>query len=47
MNRVIDPDYCEVRYIQPVIDALAKYGAIDKGFPAAEIISSAAVKPPR
>jgi NitT/TauT family transport system substrate-binding protein len=47
MNRVIDPDYCEVRYIQPVIDALAKYGAIDKGFPAAEIISSAAMKPPR
>ncbi|HXP92395.1 MAG TPA: ABC transporter substrate-binding protein [Candidatus Binatia bacterium] len=47
MNRVVDPEYCEVRYIQPVIDALAKYGAIDKGFPAGEIISSAALKPPR
>lgn len=47
MNRVVDPEYCEVRYIQPVIDALAKYGAIDKGFPAQEIISSAALRPRR
>lgn len=47
MNRFVDPEYCDVRLVQPVIDALAKYGAIDKGFPAAEIISSAALKPPR
>jgi len=47
MNRAIDPEYAEVRNVQPVIDAMAKYGAIDKGFPADEIISSAALKPPR
>jgi NitT/TauT family transport system substrate-binding protein len=46
-NRVIDPEYCDVRLVQPVIDALAKYGAIDQSFPAADIISSAALKPPR
>ena len=46
-NRAIDPEYCEARYIQPVINALAKYGTIDKPFPASEIISSAALKPPR
>lgn len=44
-NRVVDPEYCDVRYIQPVIDALAKYGTIDQGFPASEIISSAALRP--
>lgn len=47
MNRVIDPEYCDVRMIQPVIDAMAKYGGIPNGFPAPEIISSAALKPPR
>jgi len=47
MNRAIDPEYAEVRNVQPVIDAMAKYGAIDKGFPADEIISAAALKPPR
>jgi len=47
MNREVDPEYCDVRLIQPVIDALAKYGGIDAGFPAADIISSAALKPPR
>jgi NitT/TauT family transport system substrate-binding protein len=47
MNREVDPEYCDVRLIQPVIDALAKYGGIDQGFPATDIISSAALKPPR
>jgi NitT/TauT family transport system substrate-binding protein len=47
MNREVDPEYCDVRLIQPVIDALAKFGGIDQGFPASEIISSAALKPPR
>jgi NitT/TauT family transport system substrate-binding protein len=47
MNRVIDPEYCDVRMVQPVIDAMARYGGIDKPFPAADIISSAALKPPR
>jgi NitT/TauT family transport system substrate-binding protein len=47
MNREVDPEYCDPRLIQPVIDALTKYGGIDQGFPAAEIISSAALRPPR
>jgi NitT/TauT family transport system substrate-binding protein len=46
-NRMVDPEYVEVRNIQPVIDVLAKYGQLDKAFPAEEIISSAALKPPR
>lgn len=47
MNRATDPEYVDVRNIQPVIDAMAKYGAVDKAFPADELISSAALKPPR
>jgi len=47
MQRVIDPEYLEPRNIQPVIDAFAKYGMIDRAFPAQEIISSAALKAPR
>lgn len=47
MNRAIDPEYSDVRIIQPVIDALAKYGVIDKTFPAEELISSAALKAPQ
>jgi NitT/TauT family transport system substrate-binding protein len=47
MNREVDPEYCDPRLIQPVINALAKYGGIDQAFPAAEIISTAALKPPR
>lgn len=31
--------------VQPVIDVLAKYGLLDKPFPAEEIISIAAIKP--
>jgi ABC-type nitrate/sulfonate/bicarbonate transport system substrate-binding protein len=41
MNRATDPEYVDVHNIQPVIDAMAKYGAIDKGFPADELISLA------
>lgn len=47
MNRATDPEYVDVRNIQPVIDAMAKYGAVDKAFPGDELISSAALKPPR
>lgn len=44
-TRMIDPEYVEARNIQPVIDVLAKYGQLDKPFPAEDIISSAAMKP--
>ncbi len=43
--RMVDPEYVEPRNIQPVIDVLAKYGQLDRAFPAEEIISSAALKP--
>jgi NitT/TauT family transport system substrate-binding protein len=45
--RVIDADYAEARYLQPLIDVLAKYKAIEKPFPATEIISPLALKPRR
>jgi NitT/TauT family transport system substrate-binding protein len=44
--RFTDADYVEPRYIQPLITLFAKYGLIDKTFPAQEIISSIALKPP-
>ncbi len=44
--RFDDAEYIEARYVQPMIDAMAKYGAIDKTFPAADIISPYALKPP-
>ncbi len=44
--RFTDADYLEVRYLQPLIDACAKYGLISKSFPAQQIISSAAVPSP-
>lgn len=47
MNRATDPEYVDAGAIQPVIDAMAKYGAIDQAFPADEIISAAALKAPR
>lgn len=47
MNRFTDPEYVDVRIIQPVIDAVAKYGVIDKDFPADDLISSAALRAPR
>ncbi len=45
-RRVSDPEYVDPRNLQPLIDVLAKYGVIDKAFPAREIISPAALKPP-
>jgi NitT/TauT family transport system substrate-binding protein len=47
MNRATDPEYVDVRNIQPVIEAMAKYGVIDKTFPADELVSAAALKGPR
>jgi NitT/TauT family transport system substrate-binding protein len=44
--RFTDADYVEPRYIQPLIALFAKYGLIDKVFPAQDIISSVALKPP-
>jgi NitT/TauT family transport system substrate-binding protein len=43
--RMIDPEFVEARNLQPVIDVLARYGQLDKAFPAEEIISSAALRP--
>lgn len=45
--RATDPEYVDPRNIQPLIDVAAKYGAIERAFPADEIISSAAVRPPK
>jgi NitT/TauT family transport system substrate-binding protein len=47
MQRVDLAEYLDPRDIQPAIDAAAKYGIIDKGFPAQELISPYAIKPPR
>jgi NitT/TauT family transport system substrate-binding protein len=41
--RMTDPEYLEVRYIQPVIDVLAKYGILQKPFPARDVISALAL----
>jgi NitT/TauT family transport system substrate-binding protein len=45
--RATDPENVDPRNIQPLIDVSAKYGIIDRGFPADEIISAAAVRPAR
>ena len=42
--RAVDPEYVEVPNLQPLIDALARYGTLSRAFPAAEVISSAALK---
>ncbi|MGA2395164.1 MAG: ABC transporter substrate-binding protein [Candidatus Lustribacter sp.] len=47
MQRVDLAEYLDPRDVQPAIDAAAKYGVIDKGFPAQELISPYAIKPPR
>ena len=44
-SRSQSADYLDVRNLQPLIDISARYGLIPNGFPAAEIISPAAVKP--
>jgi NitT/TauT family transport system substrate-binding protein len=38
------PPALDAKFLQPLIDVSARYGLIDKGFPAAEIISPAAIK---
>jgi NitT/TauT family transport system substrate-binding protein len=45
--RFMDAEYLEPRYLQPMIDLCARYQLIDKDFPAADVISLVAVKPPR
>ncbi len=45
--RFMDAEYLEPRYLQPMIDLCARYQLIDKDFPAADVIASVAVKPPR
>ena len=44
-QRATSAAYLDPRALQPLIDIAAKYGLIDKSFPAADIISPAAVKP--
>lgn len=44
-HRQVYPEFLDARMLQPLIDISAKYGLIDKAFPASDIISSAAVKP--
>ncbi len=44
--RAVDGEYVAPRYVQPLIDAAAKYGMIARAFPAEDIISPAALKPP-
>jgi ABC-type nitrate/sulfonate/bicarbonate transport system substrate-binding protein len=41
-GRFIDDDAVRPAEIQPIIDLMAKYGAIDKTFPADELISDVA-----
>jgi NitT/TauT family transport system substrate-binding protein len=43
-TRMIDPEFVDPRNIQPVIDLLAKYGQLEKAFPAEDIIATAAMK---
>jgi len=47
MKRSAYGEYLDPRDIQPAIDAAAKFNVIDKGFPAQELISAYALKPPR
>ena len=42
--RMIDPEYIDVKDLQPLIDVLAKYGYLSNAFNAADIISPAALK---
>ncbi len=49
VKKIIHPErapYLEAADVQPPIDIAAKYHGIPKGFPAADMISSAALKPP-
>jgi NitT/TauT family transport system substrate-binding protein len=44
--RAVDAEYVTPQTVQPLIDAAAKYGMIAHAFPAADIISPAALKAP-
>ena len=44
-RRNVYPPALDAKILQPLIDVCARYGLIDKAFPASEIISPAAVKP--
>jgi NitT/TauT family transport system substrate-binding protein len=45
--RFNDAEYLEPRYLQPMIELCARYNLIDRSFPAQDVISPVAVKPPR
>jgi NitT/TauT family transport system substrate-binding protein len=45
--RFMDAEFLEPRYLQPMIDLCSRYQLIDKDFPASDVISPVAVKPPR
>jgi ABC-type nitrate/sulfonate/bicarbonate transport system substrate-binding protein len=47
MKRGVYAEYLDPLLIQPAIDATAKFKVIDKAFPAQELISPYALKPPR
>jgi NitT/TauT family transport system substrate-binding protein len=47
MKRVSCAEYLDGRDFQPAIDAAAKYGVIERGFNAQELISADALRPPR
>jgi NitT/TauT family transport system substrate-binding protein len=47
MHRDIFAEYLNPREIQPAIDACARYKLIDHAFPAQELISAYALKPPQ
>ena len=46
MHRNVFAEYLDPRQIQPAIDAAARYKVIDRPFPAQELISTYALKPP-
>ena len=45
--RAIDPDYIDPRNLQPMIDIGVKYGLIDRGFDANDLIASTALRAPK
>jgi NitT/TauT family transport system substrate-binding protein len=47
MVRVPFAEYVDGRMIQPLVDAVARYKVIERGFDAAELVSPYAEKPPR
>jgi len=46
MHRNVFAEYLDPRELQPAIDAAARYKIIDHAFPAQELISTYAIKPP-